>query len=255
MTELPLLILLLVGHILGDFYLQPKTWVDDRIAKHFHSVKLRYHVLVHTVLTALVLCYWSWLQGTSLSLLSISYCCGLVAASHFVIDAAKSYAKATVWPFVLDQIAHGAILVCVFCFFTEQWSVLCETFAKTPSFTVSAVLLGYLLAMTPTSILVGLLLRSWHSAIPESSRTQSLSDAGHYIGILERLLIVTFVVLNELGGVGFLLAAKSIFRFGDLTRSTDKKLTEYVLLGTLLSVGCSLAIGLILRFIINTNLA
>ena len=75
MTELPLLILLLVGHILGDFYLQPKTWVDDRIAKHFHSVKLRYHVLVHTVLTALVLCYWSWLQGTSLSLMSISYCC------------------------------------------------------------------------------------------------------------------------------------------------------------------------------------
>ena len=66
---------------------------------------------------------------------------------------------------------------------------------------------------------------------------------------------MTFVVLNELGGVGFLLAAKSIFRFGDLTRSTDKKLTEYVLLGTLLSVGCSLAIGLILRFIINANLA
>lgn len=109
--------------------------------------------------------------------------------------------------------------------------------------------------MKPTSILISLLLRSWHSAIPESLRTQSLSDAGHNIGILERLLIISFVLLNELGGVGFLLAAKSIFRFGDLTRSTEKKLTEYVLLGTLLSVGCSLAIGFALRFAIDANLS
>ncbi|VTP98075.1 Uncharacterised protein [Sphingobacterium daejeonense] len=30
-------------------------------------------------------------------------------------------------------------------------------------------------------------------------------------------------------GVGFLLAAKSIFRFGDLTNAKDTKFTEYVL--------------------------
>lgn len=255
MTELPLLLLLFVAHLLGDFYLQPKRWVDDRMSKHFKSVKLRYHVLVHTLLTALAFSYWSWLQGTTLPLLSVSYCCVLVALSHFVIDAIKSYAKASTWPFILDQIAHGVVLVIAFCMFTEQWSVLCELLTKTPSFTVLAVCIGYLLAMNPTSILIGLLLRSWHSAIPESSRTQSLNDAGHYIGILERLLIVTFVILNELAGVGFLLAAKSIFRFGDLTRSTDKKLTEYVLLGTLLSVGCSFAIGLILSFVISINLS
>ncbi len=255
MTDLPLLLILFAGHILGDFYLQPKTWVDDRMTLHFHSVKLRYHVGVHTLLTAIGLGYWSWQQGVSLPLSSLATCCGLLAVSHYLIDVAKSYAKASVWPFLLDQIAHVVVLILIFCLYTEQWSPLADMLTTTPSLTVLAVILGYLLVMTPTSILVGLLLRSWHSAIPESSRSQSLSDAGHYIGILERLLIVTFVVVNELGGVGFLLAAKSIFRFGDLTRSTDKKLTEYVLLGTLLSVGCSLAIGLILRFIINADLA
>lgn len=37
--------------------------------------------------------------------------------------------------------------------------------------------------------------------------------------------------------VGFLLAAKSVFRFGDLRDDQDRKRTEYVLIGTLLSFG------------------
>ena len=255
MTDVSLLLLLMLGHVLGDFYLQPKAWVDDRIAKHFRSVKLYNHIFVHTLLTAFSLIYWSWLQGTSLSFVGFGVCCALVAISHFAIDVAKSYAKTSVWPFMLDQIAHTIILLMVFCQFTDQWQALGQLLSSPPSLTALVLLLGYLLAMKPTSILISLLLRSWHSAIPESLRTQSLSDAGHNIGILERLLIISFVLLNELGGVGFLLAAKSIFRFGDLTRSTEKKLTEYVLLGTLLSVGCSLAIGFALRFAIDANLS
>lgn len=254
MTELSLLLLLMLGHILGDFYLQPKSWVDERNAKHFKSIKLRYHVLVHTLLTATVLCYWRWQQGTTLPIATFGLCCVMIAASHFVIDVAKSYAKATFWPFVVDQLSHAVVLFIVFVVFTEQWEEFVIVFTSQPSAKTLAIFTGYLLVMTPTSIVIGLLLRSWHSAIPENARMQSLNDAGHYIGVLERLLIVTFVLLDELGGVGFLLAAKSIFRFGDLTRSTDKKLTEYVLLGTLLSVGCSLAIGLILRMFIASNL-
>jgi hypothetical protein len=41
------------------------------------------------------------------------------------------------------------------------------------------------------------------------------------------------------------LAAKSIFRFGDLKESKDRKLTEYVLIGTLLSFGIAIAVGMI----------
>jgi hypothetical protein len=43
----------------------------------------------------------------------------------------------------------------------------------------------------------------------------------------------------------FLLAAKSIFRFGDLKKVKDRKLTEYVLIGTLLSFGIAILVGLI----------
>ena len=56
--------------------------------------------------------------------------------------------------------------------------------------------------------------------------------------------MLTFVLLNQFSAIGFLIAAKSIFRFGDLTKHQDRKLTEYVLLGTFTSVALTMAVGL-----------
>ena len=72
----------------------------------------------------------------------------------------------------------------------------------------------------------------------------SLANAGSYIGFLERLFIFVFIVTNHWEGVGFLLAAKSVFRFGDLKEAHDRRLTEYILIGTLISFGLAIAISL-----------
>ena len=72
----------------------------------------------------------------------------------------------------------------------------------------------------------------------------SLQDAGKYIGIMERLFVFAFILTDHWEAIGFLLAAKSIFRFGDLKESKERKLTEYVLIGTLLSFGMAVLIGL-----------
>jgi hypothetical protein len=53
------------------------------------------------------------------------------------------------------------------------------------------------------------------------------------------------VILGRWEAIGFLLAAKSVFRFGDLKESKDRKLTEYILIGTLLSFGVAILIGII----------
>jgi len=45
--------------------------------------------------------------------------------------------------------------------------------------------------------------------------------------------------------IGFLIAAKSVFRFGDLKESKERKLTEYILIGTLLSFGIAMITGII----------
>ena len=73
--------------------------------------------------------------------------------------------------------------------------------------------------------------------------TSGIQDAGKYIGMLERAFVFLFVITNFWEGIGFLLAAKSIFRFGDLKDKNDIKLTEYILIGTLLSFGLAILIG------------
>lgn len=85
---------------------------------------------------------------------------------------------------------------------------------------------------------------NWSRALNEST-DESLINAGKYIGILERLFVFTFIVTGHWEAIGFLMAAKSIFRFGDLKESKDRKLTEYILIGTLLSFGIATATGLI----------
>lgn len=87
-------------------------------------------------------------------------------------------------------------------------------------------------------------MHKWSNSINESNKS-SLSNAGKYIGMLERIFVFVFVVTGRWEGIGFLLTAKSVFRFGDLKESKDRKLTEYILIGTLLSFGIAIATGMI----------
>jgi len=82
----------------------------------------------------------------------------------------------------------------------------------------------------------------------EDKTEDSLKNAGQFIGILERLFVFAFILLNQWSAIGLLIAAKSVFRFGDLSRAKDRKLTEYILIGTLLSFGLAIATGLAYKY-------
>jgi hypothetical protein len=75
------------------------------------------------------------------------------------------------------------------------------------------------------------------------------------IGRLERVLTLTFVVTGHWEAIGFLLTAKSILRFPELSSNaqnqalhptvTPSPLTpEYVIAGTLLSMGGAVMMGM-----------
>lgn len=106
---------------------------------------------------------------------------------------------------------------------------------------------GILFLTKPTSIIIKNIISIW---TPESNdrNDNSLENAGNYIGILERLFVFCFIITGHFEAIGFLLAAKSIFRFGDLKEAKDRKLTEYVLIGTLLSFGIALLTGLLVQY-------
>jgi len=104
------------------------------------------------------------------------------------------------------------------------------------------LLLGYVLVLKPSSVVIGSILSPWLASVNTQG---TLKSAGTLIGYLERLLILTFVLLKQWEAIGFLLTAKSILRFNDIKGIEQRALSEYVLLGTLLSFTTSIAIGLL----------
>lgn len=227
-----LFIKLLLAHLLGDFILQPDSWIREKVLKKHKSRKLYLHALIHGLLTMAFVAEMSfWPYALFIGL------------THFIIDWSKlvfQKIKTQRRWFFIDQILHLVILAGI------AWWYL--------GVDLSVLLLNqdrYLVVITalvfltlPASILIRVLISGW---IPptEDAPIASLQNAGKYIGMLERLLILLFILTDHWEGVGFLLAAKSIFRFGDLKESRDRKLTEYVMIGTLISFGIAILTALL----------
>ena len=227
---------LFLAHLLGDFMLQPTTWVIDKENNKIKSIYLYLHIILHGIL--------AWiLVGT----INFGWYVLVLAISHGIIDVMKLYLQKPTtrrdW-FMIDQILHISIIAIIITFY-EKLSIDFNFFNTQFWIIITAILF----LTKPTSMILKNIISIWN---PEniSEIDKSLDNAGNYIGILERLLIFCFLINNHFEAIGFLLAAKSIFRFGDLKEATDRKLTEYVLIGTLLSFGIAIIIGLFTQYLL-----
>ncbi|MDQ1803467.1 DUF3307 domain-containing protein [Chryseobacterium sp. PTM-20240506] len=226
---------LILAHLLGDFILQPNSWVADKENRKLKSKFLYLHVLIHTALTFIFL--WN---------LQLWWVAALVGISHFIIDAAKlifQNIKTKKRWFFIDQVLHILVILGVSFYFKEFDVTIFENqeFLK--------IVMAVLFLTTPSSIIIKILLSSWTPVAEAQNniQTESLTSAGKYIGILERLLVFIFILVNHWEGVGFMVAAKSVFRFSDLAQAKQRKLTEYVLVGTLLSFGMAVLTGILIK--------
>ncbi|WP_027379370.1 DUF3307 domain-containing protein [Chryseobacterium daeguense] len=226
---------LILAHLLGDFVLQPDSWVADKENRKLKSKYLYLHVLIHTVLSFIFL--WD---------LKLWWVAVLVGISHFIIDACKlsfqTIKNKKSW-FFIDQLLHVLVIAGVSFYYNEF------NFDFLKDQETLKIVMAALFLTSPASVFIKILLSSW-TPVPETQsniQTESLSSAGKYIGILERLLVFTFIVVNHWEGVGFMVAAKSVFRFSDLAQAKQRKLTEYVLIGTLLSFGMAVLTGILIK--------
>ena len=230
----------LLTHILGDFVFQSDKWVKDKEEKKFKSTKLYLHISIHALLLLLILQFN--LQEYWLGFL-------IVIVSHYLIDILKLYLQKKktkrVW-FAIDQILHVSILFLVSFLYTD-FSFSIKNILNEESL---LLVIFALLVSSVSAIIIKIIITQWN---PESKKENddSLAKAGRYIGILERLFVFTFVITNHWEAIGFLLAAKSVFRFGDLTSSKDRKLTEYILIGTLLSFGFAIFLGVLYLYVLK----
>ena len=161
-----------------------------------------------------------------------------IAFSHLVIDVIKTYSSKGLWNFVIDQIAHLAILIIVTFSFETITKLPIQSMDCNGSYSIPLFILALLLCIKPANILIKLVLKKYQ--VGETQSCENIKNAGALIGNLERILTIIFVIIGQYEAIGFIIAAKSILRFKD----TDTAKTEYVLAGTFLSFGIALLCGL-----------
>lgn len=218
---------LLFAHLLGDFVLQPDQWVKGKREHKIRSPYLYGHILVHCAALVVVL-------GVSPRYFIAIW---LVIVTHFIIDASKLYLRSKKNQevlFFVDQLLHFLVILAV-SYLYAPISIEWQEYLTPELFALGC---SILLLTSFTSIVMKVLISQW-----KPSEESTLKHAGKYIGMLERLFIFGFIVIDFWEGIGFLLAAKSVFRFGDLTNAKDRNLTEYILIGTLLSFGLAILIA------------
>lgn len=226
----------LIAHLLGDFVFQPEKWILDKEKRKLKSSKLYLHILVHTLCLLTVFLFDTQYIGGYI----------LIIISHFLIDVGKLYVqseKTKRFIFFIDQILH-IIMIGIATYLYYPFEI---DFSTIYSENILLMIACIIFATFVTSIIITNLLSYWN--IEEVFKNEeSLKNAGKYIGILERLFIFAFIAMGKWEGVGFLIAAKSVFRFGDLTAAKNRKLTEYVLIGTLLSFGLAILTGFVYTY-------
>lgn len=281
--QINILLQLICAHLLGDFVFQPSAQAKQKEEKGWKASFLYVHAGIHGLLAFLVIAhYFNWqLAGSWQPIVGYT---ALIILTHFSIDGSKvTLQKVLPHPktlFLLDQLLHLLVIFALW-----SWMLYGTLYLEPLSLELSWVTItAYLFVTTPASITIKVLISHWKLGAVQQETTQQgiaqeeltqqataqkktvqeataleieeetaqengLFKAGAWIGVLERLLILTFIISNHWEAVGFLLAAKSVFRFGDLRNSKEVHLTEYILIGTLMSFGFAIMAGILVNYL------
>jgi hypothetical protein len=227
-----------LAHLIGDFLLQSRSWVKAKEEKKLGAWQLYFHCFLHGLLVLLFM--WDW-QFWKWAL--------LIACVHFVIDSIKILTqnesnRRTL--FFIDQLLHAVSIYLIWLWYEGKYFPFFIFTDESFLFLITTILF----LTRPVSFAIKIFISKW---TPHTGKIDegSLQSAGKYIGILERLLVFVFIITNHWEAIGFLLAAKSVFRFGDLKEAKDRKLTEYILIGTLVSFGIAIITGIIYQSLLN----
>lgn len=227
---------LLLAHIIGDFFLQSDDFCKRKLKNGVKGYELYIHSLIIFVL--------SWMVLHDLNAWCIAI---IVATSHLIIDTIKCLIKKDgLFSFTIDQLSHLAVIAIISYLCSTEWEsyvTLHEAFIVNK---IIVMAITFLLCSKPANILTKYILRLYNINNPSDNDSSIKFHSGALIGTLERWLIIVFVMLGHFETIGFLLAAKSLIRFKD----SQTLETEYVLLGTLISVSIAVACSLITRIYI-----
>ncbi len=258
------LLALLSGHFIGDFILQ-----SDELVKKKGQFPgwLLWHAFVVSATTWLFLGNWNaW------------WAAGVVLCIHFIIDWIKllvtgkkttqtiatageknemtrEVSKDNLSCFIGDQFLHILSIVILWLFtrkanMDEFMANYWLNFLGIQYTKILFILMAMAVSTRAISVVLQYQMARFAEGLKEKVK-QGLPKGGETIGMLERILVFIFVLAGKPEGVGFVVAAKSVFRIGELTGQQDKEHAEYIMIGTLRSFTYALIIAFITKWIIE----
>ncbi len=238
-------VVLLLAHLTADFLLQTKSLVKKK--KRLSWLAL--HSLLNGAAIYLALGCW---RGWVLPL--------VVFLTHCAVDGLKNRLnRDKLWMFALDQAYHLLILSLAAAFLVLARAPL--PYWYQPAFEAGKLILalgiGMLLLLPAGGLLIGYFVKPFQDQIRDYYKKnakkpmEGLANGGKIIGFLERALILVFVLANQFAGIGFLVAAKSIFRFGEFKESENRKEAEYIIIGTFASYLFAIVVSLGVRYLLS----
>ena len=257
---------LYVAHLLTDFLFQTTRLVQQK--KNGHVIGYFKHGAIPYLRAAggcmfparrsIFVASQLVVIGLTLVHLLIDFCKAQLSKSRIAADSAVA--------FIVDQCAHFITVVWAACLIEQtpltnvargSLGVMHEQSDRILFLLVVYVLVifacGYLIRLVTKPLMrhIGLASPHTHDSPPRETPAQ-LSNAGMYIGWLERCLVLTALLLHSPATVGLIIAAKSVARFPQFDR---EQFAEYFLIGTLLSICTALVGGVVLMKVFFGNFA
>jgi hypothetical protein len=206
------LIRLLLSQLLADFVFQSDSMVTN---KKWFSKHMLLHIGIVFILTLLFSFSWK-----------IAF---LLAILHWLIDGLKcsfqkKYPDKESYLFFADQFFHLLFTIMVWAIFENVWSQLSKVLPQVLlNYQMSLLLFGYVLVIWP----IGYAMRFVLKGIDKSTNKnddEKLEHGGKLIGMFERLIILTFVYLNQYEAIGFFNYRKKYHSFYTKRRRTKKRI-------------------------------
>jgi len=230
---------LYLAHLVADFLLRP-DWITRRKTE---LLPLSSHAAIYVACAAV---------AVNLGLNRRVACVILAVA---VVRTLLSYAEARLsgegWlAFAADQAAYLLVVALAAVWVTGSGSGMWEAVRATAMNPIPYLYAcAYVGVVFGGGFLVQKVTQSFLATIQSdvAQLKPGLPNAGKYIGWVERVLILTFIVGGYEAAVGFLLAAKALVRYPEIKEDTRGHFAEYFLVGTLTSVGLALIAGIVVN--------
>lgn len=238
-------LLLIILHLLGDFYLQTTKIARCKNAKKGiacgkckkckdSSWINRKYLIVHSLLyiVPFVILY------LIMECVYVTVVIGVLLVTHILIDAGTCYfnkkIKQTV-VFIVDQALHIGIVCLIPRFVTFGYNI-------DDYYAVLKILFIGLMLIMPCSIVINKLFKDIYPKTDE----MGIFDIGSMIGVMERILTVIFAYFDNFPAIAIIITVKTWARTNDLK---EPEFRNKYLLGTLTSLVLALLIFIVYKSI------